>query len=106
MMLIMFQVDSKNYYRGEKVKENVDFETWGGIVRSCALDEFLEDDFKDGVYEVYFGNNSLYLKITNFELINNSDSLLLCFNAATSNRVNKTPPFFSGDGLANSLKSL
>jgi len=104
MMLIMFQVDSKNYYRGEKVKENVDLETWGGIVRSCTLDEFLEDDFKDGVYEVYFGNNSLYLKIANFALINESESLLICLNAATSNRANKKPPFFSGDGLANSLK--
>jgi hypothetical protein len=104
MILILFQADSKNYYRGEMVKENVDLETWGGVVRSCTLNQFLEDDFKDGVYEVYFGNNSLYLKIANFTLINESESLLLCFNAATSNRANKTPPFFSGDGLANSLK--
>lgn len=40
------------------------------------------------------------LKLLNFENIDKKNSILVCFNAAISNRANKMGPFYSGAGLA------
>ena len=84
------------------LQENIDLAPWD-FIKSCTLNELLEDEFVDGVFEVHFGDNSLFIKITNIEMLTRSESLLFCLNAATSRRSEKNPPFFSGDGLSDSL---
>ena len=84
------------------LQENIDLTPWD-FIKSCTLNELLEDEFVDGVFEIHFGDNSLFIKITNIEMLTHSESLLFCLNAATSRRSEKNPPFFSGDGLSDSL---
>jgi hypothetical protein len=84
------------------LQENIDLTPWD-FIKSCTLKELLEDEFVDGVFEIYFGEHSLFIKITNIERLTHSESLLFCLNAATTRRSEKNPPFFSGDGLSNSL---
>ena len=43
------------------------------------------------------------IKLLNFDQIDVSKSILVCFNAAISNRSDKTGPFYSGAGLSKEL---
>jgi hypothetical protein len=75
------------------LQENIDLTPWD-FIKSCTLNELLEDEFVDGVFEIYFGEHSLFIKITNIERLTHSESLLFCLNAATTRRSEKNPPFF------------
>jgi len=83
----------------------IDVTGWGSIVNSGSPEELLQTKLEDGVYEVLFKSNVLYMKINNTRFLNSRQSLLVCLNAAISSRSNKTPPYFSGEGIATSLQS-
>ena len=83
----------------------IDVSDWGSLVNSGNPDELLQTNLEDGVYEVVFGTNILYMKISNIRFLDSHQSLLVCLNAAISSRNNKTPPYFSGEGIAASLQS-
>ena len=87
------------------MNERIDVGDWGSVVNSGSPEELLQTKLEDGVYEVVFNTNILYMKISNTRFLNSRQSLLVCLNAAISSRSNKTPPYFSGDGIAASLQS-
>jgi hypothetical protein len=77
---------------------------WGGLTRSGSPSEILSEPLVDGIYEVHFGQNILYMRVKNCQYIDNYESLLFCLNAAVSARNRKKPPYFSGNKLSDSLK--
>ena len=83
----------------------IDVGDWGAVVDSGSPEELLQTNLEDGVYEVVFGTNILYMKISNTRFLDSHQSLLVCLNAAISSRSDKTPPYFSGEGIAASLQS-
>lgn len=72
----------------------------GRIVNFYNMDEV--QFFKDGEY-FFRSPNNFSFNLVNFNDFN-SKNILVCFNAAVSDRANKTGPFYSGIGLANQLK--
>lgn len=80
-----------------------DFEQWGGLRDTLPISDLSVDFLRDGVFAIEFNSGLIYVKFTNLRFLQNSDSILFCLNAATSNRADKNPPFFSGERLSNSM---
>tara|TARA_B100000459_G_C8590515_1_gene207518 strand:- start:410 stop:1813 length:1404 start_codon:yes stop_codon:yes gene_type:complete len=87
------------------MNEPVDVSDWGSIVGSGTPDQLLMNELKNGVYEVLFESRVLYMKISNISELHSRKTILICLNAAISGRNNKKPPYFSGEGVANSIQS-
>lgn len=87
------------------MNDRLDVSAWGGIIAAGMPNSILETPLQDGVFEIHFQQNILYMKITNSEFLAAHPGVLVCLNAALSSRGNKTPPYFSGEGISNSTKS-
>ena len=86
-----------------KISEELDFVQWGGL-RSESLDDS-SIDVSDGVHIKRWKESVIIYRITNASLIEESETLLVGFNAAISKREEKIAPFFTGGGKATNLES-
>ena len=43
------------------------------------------------------------MRVINSKYLSQTESICVCLNAAISSRQNKTPPYFSGEGISNSV---
>jgi len=87
------------------MNEKLDASAWGSIVAAGMPNSILENPLQDGVFEIHFQKNILYMKITNLGFLDTHPGVLVCLNAAISSRGSKVPPYFSGEGISNSTKS-
>jgi hypothetical protein len=87
------------------MNDRLDVSAWGSIVAAGIPNSILENPLQDGVFEVHFEQNILYMKITNSGFLDTHPGVLVCLNAAISSRGSKVPPYFSGEGISNSTKS-
>lgn len=87
------------------MNERLDASAWGSIVAAGVPNSILENPLQDGVFEIHFQKNILYMKITNLGFLDAYPGVLVCLNAAISSRESKVPPYFSGEGISNSTKS-
>ena len=76
---------------------------WGEIRFSGSSKALAFQEIKDGIYEILFRENILYMRVINSKYLSQTYSICVCLNAAISGRDNKTPPFFSGEGISNSV---
>lgn len=60
------------------------------------------DCYKDGNYS-FFSPKNFSIILKNFDQIEDSKKILVCFNAAVGDRKNKIGPFFSGLSIAEKL---
>ena len=86
------------------MNEKLDASAWGSIVAAGMPNSILENPLQDGVFEIHFQKNILYMKITNLGFLDTHPGVLVCLNAAISSRGSKVPPYFSGEGISNSTK--
>tara|TARA_B100000767_G_scaffold263897_1_gene278172 strand:+ start:5097 stop:6500 length:1404 start_codon:yes stop_codon:yes gene_type:complete len=87
------------------MNDRLDVSAWGCIVAAGMPNSILEKPLQDGVFEIHFQQNILYMKITNSGFLDAHPGVLVCLNAAISSRESKAPPYFSGEGISNSTKS-
>ena len=85
------------------MNERLDLTGWGGIVFSGSVEALTSVEIKDGTYEILFGEKILYMRVINSKYLSQTESICVCLNAAISSRENKTPPYFSGAGISNSV---
>lgn len=83
----------------------VDVTAWGSVIASGTPDSIFQKPLRDGLFEIHFQQNILYMKITNYGFLDSHRGVLVCLNAALSSRRDKTPPYFSGEGISNSTRS-
>ena len=76
---------------------------WGEIRFSGSSKALAFQEIKDGIYEILFQEKILYMRVINSKYLSQTHSICVCLNAAISGRDNKTPPFFSGEGISNSV---
>ena len=76
---------------------------WGEIRFSGSSKALAFQEIKDGIYEILFQEKILYMRVINSKYLSQTYSICVCLNAAISGRDNKTPPFFSGEGISNSV---
>ena len=70
---------------------------------SGSVEALTSVEIKDGTYEILFGEKILYMRVINSKYLSQTESICVCLNAAISSRENKTPPYFSGAGISNSV---
>jgi len=85
------------------MNERIDLTSWGGILFSGSVEALGSVKMRDGIYEVLFGEKILYMRVINSKYLSQTESICVCLNAAISSRENKTPPYFSGEGISNSV---
>lgn len=85
------------------MNERMNLIGWGGILFSGSAEAFASVEIKDGTYEILFGKKILYMRVMNSRYLSQTESICVCLNAAISSRENKTPPYFSGEGISNSV---
>lgn len=76
---------------------------WGEIRFSGSSKALTLQEIKDGIYEIIFEEKILYMRVINSKYLSQTHSICVCLNAAISGRDNKTPPYFSGEGISNSV---
>lgn len=89
------------FLEADEMNESLDFDQWGGLRDTIPISDLSVDFLRDGVFAIEFDSGLIYVKFTNLRFLQNSNSILFCLNAATSNRAGKNPPFFSGERLSN-----
>jgi len=87
------------------LNSKLDVTAWGPVVASGVPNSILQKPLQDGMFEIHFGEKTLYMKISNSQFLDSHPSVLVCLNAAIRDRQNKTPPYFSGEGVSNSTNS-
>ena len=85
------------------MSDRSDLTDWGEIRFSGSSKDLALQEMKDGIYEILFGENILYMRVINSKYLSQTYSICVCLNAAISGRDNKTPPYFSGEGISNSV---
>ncbi len=67
--------------------------------------EFLhQSKFYNGIHSIKYRSNRLDIRLSNFEYFDQFDQVIVCMSGAITNRGDKKAPFFSGSGIAGTLK--